>query len=88
MLQGLRLAFQIDLGVAVGCPEGGVSQPCADRVDIDADAEEVHGRGMTHGVRVDALVVADVKAREFPAIRFCPGGCLPVDLAMVVSFRP
>ena len=69
MLQGLRLAFQIDLGVAVGCPEGGVSQPCADRVDIDADAEEVHGRGMTHGVRVDALVVADVKARLFAAIR-------------------
>ena len=33
-----------------------MSQPRADRVDIDTSAEEVDGRGMAHGMGTDALV--------------------------------
>ena len=45
-LQGLRLHLQVHFGVAIGGFEGRMSQPRADRVDVDAGAQQVDGGGM------------------------------------------
>ena len=47
------LGFGVDLGVAVGGGQVGVSEPAADDVDLDAGFEEVDGGGVPEGVRAD-----------------------------------
>ena len=51
--QGCLFGFGVDLGVAVGGGEVGVSEPAADDVDLDACFEKVDGGGVPEGVRAD-----------------------------------
>ena len=46
-------ALGVDLGVAVGGGEIGVTEPAADDVDLDAGLEEVDGGGVPEEVRAD-----------------------------------
>ena len=47
---GGLFGFGVDLGVAVGGGEVGVSEPAADDVDLDLGFEEVHGGGVCRKV--------------------------------------
>ena len=55
-LQGPSLHLKVDLGVAVGRLERYVAEPCTNRIDVYAGAEEMHGCRMADGVRTDPLI--------------------------------
>ena len=51
----LPLHVEIDGGVAVCGRDAGVAEPLADRDDVDAGAEQVDGRAVSHAVGMKAL---------------------------------
>jgi hypothetical protein len=68
-LQGCQLGLGVDLGVAVGRGQVGVSEPASDHVDFDAGFEQVDGGGVPEGVRADLPSGA----------RVVEAGCAPAD---------
>ena len=53
MRQDLCFPLKVHFGIDVGCVDRNMSQPCADRVDIDSGSKKVRCRRMPNSVRAD-----------------------------------